>query len=115
MVQPASAGDLASRSCAACEGKPRALSDAEIHGYLGELPGWERRGAQILKTYKFKNYYETMAFVNATAWVSHREDHHPDLEVGYNKCVVRYSTHSVGGLSENDFICAAKVERLLRV
>ena len=55
------------------------------------------------------------AFVNATAWVSHREDHHPDLEVGYNKCRVRYSTHSVGGLSENDFICAAKIEALLRL
>jgi 4a-hydroxytetrahydrobiopterin dehydratase len=63
--------------------------------------------------FQFKNYYETMAFVNAVAWVAHREDHHPDLEVGYNKCTVRYSTHSVGGLSENDFICAAKVDSLL--
>ena len=115
MVQPASEGGLAARSCRACEGKARALGDAEIDGYLSELPGWERRGKEILKTFKFKNYYETMAFVNATAWVSHREDHHPDLEVGYNKCVVRYSTHSVGGLSENDFICAAKLESLLRV
>lgn len=113
MVRPASGGDLASRSCRSCEGKVRALSDPEINNYLGQLPGWEQRRSEILKTYKFKNYYETMAFVNATAWVSHREDHHPDLEVGYNKCVVRYSTHSVGGLSENDFICAAKVEALV--
>ena len=115
MVQPASGGSLASRSCRACEGKVRALSDAEIDGYLGELSGWERHGGEIRKTFKFKNYYETMAFVNAAAWVSHREDHHPDLEVGYNQCVVGYSTHSVGGLSENDFICAAKIEALLRV
>jgi 4a-hydroxytetrahydrobiopterin dehydratase len=54
-----------------------------------------------------------MAFVNASAWISHREDHHPDLEVGYNKCRVRYSTHSIGGISENDLICAAKVEALV--
>ena len=114
MVQPASGRDLAARSCRAGEGNVRALSEVEIQHYLGELPGWERRGSEILKTFKFKNYYETLAFVNATAWISHREDHHPDLEVGYNKCVVRYSTHSVGGLSENDFICAAKIEAMLR-
>jgi 4a-hydroxytetrahydrobiopterin dehydratase len=53
-----------------------------------------------------------MAFVNATVWISHREDHHPDMEVGYNKCKVRYSTHSVGGLSEKDFECAGKIEAL---
>lgn len=115
MVQPASGGDLGSRSCSACEGKSAALGAAQIESYLGQLPGWERRGKEILKAFHFKNYHETMAFVNATAWVSHRQDHHPDLEVGYNKCVVRYSTHSAGGLSENDFICAAKIEGLLRV
>ena len=70
-------------------------------------------GKEISKTYQFANYYETLAFVNATAYISHREDHHPDLEVGYNKCRVRYSTHSVGGLSQNDLICAAKVESLM--
>jgi len=82
---------------------------------VGQLRGWEQAGEEITKTYQFRNYYETIAFVNAIAWLSHRENHHPDLEVGYNKCVVRYSTHSVGGLSENDFICAAKVESLLRI
>ena len=61
---------------------------------------------------KFKDYYETMAFVNATAWISHQEGHHPDLEVGYSQCRVRYTTHAIGGLSENDFICAAKIDRL---
>ena len=115
MVQPNPAGALASRSCKACEGKLRALSDAEVQQFLGQLSGWERRGNEIAKTFSFKNYYETMSFVNASAWVSNREDHHPDLEVGYNKCKVRYSTHSVGGLSENDFICAAKVENLLKL
>ncbi|EGQ63942.1 pterin-4-alpha-carbinolamine dehydratase, partial [Acidithiobacillus sp. GGI-221] len=63
--------------------------------------------------FRFKNFYETMAFVNAVAWISHREDHHPDLELGYNRCVVHYSTHAIGGLSENDFICAARVDALL--
>jgi 4a-hydroxytetrahydrobiopterin dehydratase len=70
-------------------------------------------GTIISKTYKFKNYYETMAFVNATAWISHREDHHPDLAVGWGQCTVSYTTHAIGGLSENDFICAAKIDALL--
>jgi 4a-hydroxytetrahydrobiopterin dehydratase len=109
------AGGLAAKSCKACAGKVEALSDAEAKKFLAEVPGWERHGGAIARTFVFKNYYETMAFVNASAWISHREDHHPDLEVGYNKCVVRYSTHSVGGLSESDFICAAKIEALFRL
>jgi 4a-hydroxytetrahydrobiopterin dehydratase len=80
---------------------------------LGLLPGWGRSNQEINKTFGFENYYQTMAFVNAVAWVAHGEDHHPDLEVGYNRCRVRFSTHSAGGLSENDFICAAKIEALL--
>ena len=103
---------LAGRSCKACQGNVKKLEDAQVKKYLKELPGWTLFGNEIARTYSFKNYYETMAFVNATAWVSHNEDHHPDLEVGYNKCKVRYSTHSVGGLSENDFICAAKIDAL---
>jgi 4a-hydroxytetrahydrobiopterin dehydratase len=67
----------------------------------------------IRREFRFKNFYETMAFVNAVAWISHREDHHPDLDLGYNRCVVHYSTHAIGGLSENDFICAARVNALL--
>ena len=89
------------------------LTQQQITQHLAQLSGWQQSGDEIAKTYNFKNYYETMAFVNATAWVSHREDHHPDLEVGYNKCKVRYSTHSVGGLSEKDFECAGKIEALM--
>src|SRR5687767_10490155 len=92
---------------------PKALGPGEVPLRLKTLPGWKRAGKAITKTYSFKNYYETMAFVNAIAWIAHRADHHPDLEVGYNKCKVKYSTHAVKGLSENDFICAAKVEALL--
>src|SRR4051794_18463163 len=107
--------DLVRRHCKPCEkGAPR-LDALAVETTLRDLPGWASEGGlAITKAYSFKNYYETIAFVNAVAWVSHREDHHPDLEVGYNRCVVRYSTHSVGGLSENDFICAAKVEALLQ-
>ena len=103
---------LAAKKCAPCDKGTPPLDDRRVAELLAQLPGWERAGAEIVKSYPFKNYYETMAFVNAAAWVSHREDHHPDLEVGYNTCRVRYSTHSVGGLSENDFICAAKLEAL---
>jgi 4a-hydroxytetrahydrobiopterin dehydratase len=106
--------DLAQKSCNACEGGVGALNDQQVSSSLKQIPGWERAGKEIAKTFKFKNYYETMAFVNATAWISHREDHHPDMEVGYNACRVRYSTHSVGGLSENDFICAAKIEAMMK-
>lgn len=106
---------LAARHCQACEGKAAALGDEQVSKYLSQLPGWQRQGNEIVKTFKFKNYHETMAFVNATAWVSHRENHHPDLEVGYNACKIRYSTHSAGGLSDNDFICAAKIEALLKI
>jgi 4a-hydroxytetrahydrobiopterin dehydratase len=83
---------------------------------LGQLhPDWELSGdtTSIRREYRFRNFHETMAFVNALAWIAHREDHHPDLEVGYRHCRVRYSTHSVGGLSENDFICAAWIDALL--
>jgi len=109
------ASDLVSKKCAPpAKGTPP-LDDRRVTDLLRQLPGWERVGTQIAKAYKFKNYHETMAFVNAAAWVSHRQDHHPDLEVGYDTCRVRYSTHSVGGLSENDFICAAKLESLFRL
>jgi 4a-hydroxytetrahydrobiopterin dehydratase len=108
-------GDLVTRRCRPCEKGTPPLPAWRAAELLGQVPGWEQRGGAIEKTASFKNYYETIAFVNAVAWVSHREDHHPDLEVGYNKCRVRYSTHSVGGLSENDFICAAKIEALLKI
>jgi 4a-hydroxytetrahydrobiopterin dehydratase len=107
--------DLAAKKCKPCEKGTPALDARRVTELLKQLPGWEHVGGQMAKASKFKNYYETMAFVNATAWVSHREDHHPDMEVGYNTCRLRYSTHSVGGLSENDFICAAKLEALMKI
>jgi 4a-hydroxytetrahydrobiopterin dehydratase len=86
------------------------LARVQIDALLKEVPGWTYDGKVIAKSWSFKNYYETLAFVNAVAWVVHREDHHPDMSVGYNRCRVEFSTHSIGGISENDFICAAKIE-----
>jgi 4a-hydroxytetrahydrobiopterin dehydratase len=90
------------------------LSVEQINTSLQKLPGWQRVGEEIAKTYSFKDYYQTMAFVNATAWLSHAADHHPDLEVGYNRCKVRYSTHSAGGITAKDVECATKIEQLTR-
>ena len=106
--------DLTSKRCKPCEGGTSALQQPEIDRHMAQLEGWQRYDRLITKTYHFKNYYETMAFVNAVAWLSHREDHHPDLAVSYNECRVEYTTHAIHGLSENDFICAAKIEALLQ-
>ena len=114
MAADTALSDLANKRCKACNDKTGKLSSQQANAMLKHLPGWALEGEELVKTCTFKNYYETMAFVNAVAWIAHREEHHPDLTVSYNKCVVRYSTHSVGGLSENDFICAAKVELLSR-
>ena len=105
---------LADTHCIPCRGSEHKLTEARIRELLPEVPGWElvENGHALSKTFKFKNYYRTMAFVNALAYMAHCEDHHPDLGVHYDRCVVRYSTHDVGGLSENDFICAAKAEAL---
>jgi 4a-hydroxytetrahydrobiopterin dehydratase len=88
------------------------MTDSDILTAMRDLEGWSREGDAIVKTYRFRNYHETMAFVNATAWISHRQDHHPDLTVGYNQCTVTYTTHSAGGLSAKDFECAAQVDAL---
>ena len=104
--------DLAHKKCRPCEGGVSPLKPQEIELLLVQLPEWQLRNGAITKSYEFKNYYQTMAFVNAVAWIAHREDHHPDMTAGYNKCTVDYSTHAIGGLSENDFICAAKIDAL---
>jgi 4a-hydroxytetrahydrobiopterin dehydratase len=108
--------DLLQKTCKPCEGGVAALDIEAARALLAQLDeGWglSDDATEIRREFRFSNYYETLAFVNATAWISHAEDHHPDLEVGYNRCLVRYSTHAIGGLSENDFICAAKVDALL--
>ena len=105
--------DLTAKRCVPCEGGVEPLAPEEADAMLTRLDGWVRDGNEIKKTFEFRNYYQTMAFVNASAYVSHREDHHPDLLVGYKACAVTYTTHAIGGLSENDFICAAKLDALV--
>ena len=107
--------DLTDKQCKPCKGGVPPLANSETDNLMRQLEGWQQQGNLIGKTYQFKNYYQTIAFVNAIAWVSHREDHHPDLTVTYNSCQVKYTTHAIGGLSENDFICAAKVDALFRI
>jgi 4a-hydroxytetrahydrobiopterin dehydratase len=86
---------------------------ADVERHLREVPGWTLADGAIEKTFRFDDYHRTMAFVNAVAWIAHREDHYPDIAFGYNRCTLRFNTHSVGGISLNDFICAAKVDALL--
>lgn len=88
------------------------LDAAQIDAALTALPGWRREGDAIVKTFGFANYFETMAFVNAVATIAHVQDHHPDLSVHYNRCVVRFSTHDVGGVSDTDVDCARRIEAL---
>jgi 4a-hydroxytetrahydrobiopterin dehydratase len=109
------ATDLASGRCKPCEGGVAPLREQEVKNLLKQLDGWDYGDNRIAKVYQFKNYYQTMAFVNAAAWISHREDHHPDMLVGYSKCRVEYTTHAINGLSENDFICAAKLDKLFEL
>jgi 4a-hydroxytetrahydrobiopterin dehydratase len=106
---------LADRRCLPCTGETPALTNEEIQQRLEEVPGYvvEPGTQRLCRTYRFDNYYQTMAFVNAVAFIAHTEDHHPDLEVFYDRVLVRYSTHAIGGLSLNDFVCAAKVNRLV--
>ena len=107
--------ELVKKRCKPCEGGTVPYDAAQTGEMLAQLKGWIVEDGKLVKLYPFRNYHETMAFVNALAWISHREDHHPDLQVGYNKCRVEYSTHAIGGLSENDFICAAKADALFQL
>ncbi len=108
--------DLSSKRCESCEGIGAALTAEQITNLMPQLvEGWHVSAdhSEIRKSFSFKDFYQTMAFVNAIAWIANLENHHPDLEVGYNYCHIRFSTHALKGLSHNDFICAAKVDTLL--
>jgi 4a-hydroxytetrahydrobiopterin dehydratase len=110
------ASALHERHCSACARGTPAMARSQAETLLAQLHGdWQLSAdsQHIQRDFLFRDFHQTMAFVNALAWVAHREDHHPDLEVGYRHCLVRYTTHSVGGLSENDFICAAHLDALL--
>ena len=108
--------DLSTKHCESCEGIGAALTPEQIKQLMPQLDkGWtvESNHTQIKKSFSFKNFYETMAFVNAIAWIANKENHHPDIEMGYNYCHVTFMTHALSGLSHNDFICASKIDKLL--
>ncbi|HEX4242475.1 MAG TPA: 4a-hydroxytetrahydrobiopterin dehydratase [Steroidobacteraceae bacterium] len=107
--------DLAARKCVPCEGGVAPLELDEARRLMRELhEGWSlsEDARSLRRSLKFRDFFRTMSFVNALAHVANVEDHHPDLKVGYNYCEVTYTTHAIGGLSENDFICAAKIDEL---
>jgi 4a-hydroxytetrahydrobiopterin dehydratase len=108
----ASADELRGMRCAHAQDP---VDAAEASRLLALLEGWAIDMGRLTRAFAFRDYYETMAFVNALAYISHCEDHHPELVVGYKNCVVRFETHSVRGLSLNDFICAAKADVLVRL
>lgn len=108
--------DFADRHCEPCEGGVAPLTREEAEAYLQRLiPNWTLSGdaKAIHRDFKFKGFNRTMSFVNAIAWIANNEGHHPDMNVGFNHCQVSFTTHAIGGLSENDFICAVKINRLL--
>ena len=104
--------DLSKRHCKPLKNVPP-MTQAEIGSHLAEAKQWRFADGAIERRFKFDDFHGTIGFVNAVAWIANREDHHPDLSVSYGECVVRFNTHSVGGISINDFICAAKVDALL--
>ncbi len=105
--------ELNERKCKPCEGGVVPLDRDAAKALAGGLaPGWvvAEDGLSLRREFRFRDFYRTMSFVNALAHIANIEDHHPDLEVGYNYCRVQYTTHAIKGLSENDFICAAKID-----
>ena len=108
--------DLTAQRCEPCEGGVAPLTRDEAQALMAQLnEDWSlsEDASEIHRDFHFKGFNKTMGFVNAVAWVANAENHHPDLEVGWGHCLVRYTTHAIGGLSQNDFICAAKIDALL--
>jgi 4a-hydroxytetrahydrobiopterin dehydratase len=107
--------DLTDRHCKPCEGGVAPMTLQEAQATMEQIPGWELSddATTITRRFEFKGFYKTMAFINAMAWIANAENHHPDFSAGYNFCEVNFTTHAIDGLSENDFICAAKINQLL--
>lgn len=105
---------LIDKKCQACEGGVPPLSLEEAKKLLGEIPNWQigSDGKHLVRKFNFKGFYATMSFINAVAFVVQKEGHHPDMEVGFNYATIKFTTHAIDGLTENDFICAAKVDAL---
>ena len=111
-ARPALSTRLLALAAMRCRPDAPRLGADELAGHVAILGGWEATPAGLSRSFTFADYAATIAFVNAVAWIAAREDHHPELAVGYGKCQVSWSTHSAGGITLNDAICAARVERL---
>ncbi len=109
--------ELSTIRCVGCEGGIPALNQDEIKALMPQIPEWKvsADGLSISRHFSFTDFYHTMAFVNAIAFVANQENHHPDLEVGYNYCRIKFFTHAVNGLTQNDFICAAKIDKIATI
>jgi len=107
--------NLSDKSCKPCEGGVEPMSREQSENLIKQVDGWvlSEDAKTIARRFEFKGFYKTVAFINAMAWVANSENHHPDFSAGYNFCEVNFTTHAIDGLSENDFICAAKVNELL--
>lgn len=108
--------ELQHKHCQSCEGIEQPLNAEQISNLMPQLhKNWEvsSDNKAINRAFSFANFYETVEFINAIAWIANKENHHPDLEAGYHYCRVKFYTHAIKGLSLNDFICAAKVDALL--
>ena len=109
--------DLTEQQCQACEGGVEPMNATEVDEQIAQIPSWQPNESKttISKPFQFKNFYRTMSFVNAVAWLANKEGHHPDMQIGYNYCHITFMTHAIKGLSMNDFICAAKIEKLINL
>jgi 4a-hydroxytetrahydrobiopterin dehydratase len=107
--------DLTDRHCQPCEGGVAPMSLEEAKAIIDQVPRWDlsEDGKTISRRFEFKGFFRTMSFINAMAWIANAENHHPDFSAGYNFCLINFTTHAIDGLSENDFICAAKINALL--
>jgi 4a-hydroxytetrahydrobiopterin dehydratase len=107
---------LTDRHCKPCEGGVDPMTRQQAEMLVSQVTGWalSADGKTINHRFEFKGFYKTMAFINAMAWIANAENHHPDYSSGYNYCDISFTTHAIDGLSENDFICAAKINELLR-
>lgn len=107
--------DLSRSHCKPCEGGVEPMTRDQAEALVSQIPGWTlgAGGKTISRRFEFKGFYKTMAFINAMAWIANQENHHPDFSAGYGHCVVNFTTHAIDGLSENDFICAAKISALV--
>ena len=107
--------ELEQKHCKPCAGGVAVLTPDKVQQLLPQVPGWSvsEDGKSITRKFQFKGFFRTMSFINAMAWIANQEGHHPDFSAGYNFCRVTFTTHELDGLSENDFICAARVNALL--